>query len=111
MSATILPFTGRPTTKPVQARSKAVASLADHFGEQWASRHLPLVLAALDLLQAEEPAFNERCRLIAIEPNAIDRICGQLMHLGSHMADVADALRMTALRIRQVAIQQQGQPA
>ena len=110
MSAVILPFTGR-VAKPVPARSKAVASLAEHFGEQWASRHLPLVLAALDLLQAEEPAFHERCRLIATEPNAIDRICGQLGHLGSHMADVADALRMTAQRIRHVTHQHHGQPA
>ncbi len=111
MSATILPFSPRMIAKPPQARTRAVAGLAEHFGAQWASRHLPLVLAALDMLQADDADFAERCRLIATEPGALVRLVDQLSKLAGHMADIAEALAMTVQRIRSVTLAQAGQPA
>ena len=111
MSATILPFTPRALAKPPQARTKAVASIAEHFGRRWASQHLPLVLAAIDMLQAEDADFVERCHLIASDPGALVRLVDQLSRLAGHMADVAEALGMTVQRIRSITLAQTGRPA
>ena len=111
MSATILPFIPRAVAKPPQARTRAVATVAEHFGSQWASRHLPLVLAALDMLQADDAEFDERCRLIASEPGALVRLVDQLSRLAGHMHNIAEALAMTVQRIRSVTLKSQGQPA
>ena len=90
---------------------KAVASLAGRFGEQWATRHLPLVLAALDMLGADDADFAERCRLIATEPGAMVRLVDQLAALADHLSDLAAALAMTTARIRSVTLKSQGRPA
>lgn len=102
MSATILPFNPRPLAKLPQARTRAVAGVAERFGAQWSTRHMPLVTAALDLLQADDVDFAERCRLIAAEPGALVRLVDQLSRLAGHMADVAEALALTVQRIRAV---------
>ena len=111
MSATILPFEARAVAKPPQARARAVASVAERFGANWSTRHMPLVTAALDLLQADDADFAERCRIIASEPGALVRLVDQLSKLAGHMADVAEALTMTVQRIRSVTLKSQGQPA
>lgn len=102
MSATILPFAPRRATSPPQARAKALASVAERFGAQWTTRHMPLVTAALDMLAADNADFAERCRLISREPGALVRLVDKLARLASHLHDVAEALAMTAQRIRAV---------
>ena len=112
MTATILPFTPRPVPKPPQARTKAVAIVAERFGAQWSTRHMPLVAAALDLLQADDADFAERCRIIVTsEPGAMVCLVDQLSRLAGHMHDVAEALAMTVHRIRSVTLAQAGRPA
>ena len=59
MSATILPFTPRPVAKPPKARTRAVAAVAERFGAQWSTQHMPLVTAALDMLQADDADFAD----------------------------------------------------
>lgn len=105
MSATILPFVPRQPAKPPQARTKAVAGIAERFSAGWTERHLPLILAALDMLQADDADFAERCRLIASEPGALVRLVDQLSRLAGHMHDVAEALALTVQRIRAVPLQ------
>ena len=111
MSATILPFTRKPVPQPPQARVRAVAGVAEHFGRRWTASHLPLILAALDMLGADEADFAERCRLIATEPGAMVRLVDQLAALAGHLSDVAEALAMTVQRIRSVTLKSQGRPA
>ena len=102
MTATILPFTPRAAVKPAQARTRAVASVVERFSASWSKQHMPLVLAALDMLQADDADFAERCRLISSEPGALVRLVDQLSKLAGHMADVAEALALTVQRIRAV---------
>ncbi len=69
--------------------------------QDWLDRHLTLVNAALDLLSADDPAFARRCCALAAaesSPRLTDLVT-QLKGLGDHLADVADALSLTAERI------------
>lgn len=102
MSATILPFKPRAAAKPPQARARAIAGITERFGADWSARHHPLVLAALDMLQADDDDFDHRCRIIASEPGALVRLVDQLTKLAGAMADVTEALALTVARIRAV---------
>lgn len=59
MTATILPFVRRVATT---AAARVTSTLAEHFAQDWAARHMPLVAAALDMLQADEADFGRRSR-------------------------------------------------
>ena len=65
-------------------------------------RRLPLIGAAMDLLETDEVEFSRRCRLLrgADGRAMLDELAGQLQRLGAHIADVADALGLTARRVR-----------
>ena len=68
----------------------------------WCAQHLPLIDAAMDLLEANDVDFARRCRLMRDEDGRamLDELAGQLQRLGAHIADVADCLSLTAERIR-----------
>jgi hypothetical protein len=72
------------------------------FTHAWLDQHLPLIDAAMDLLRADDAELNRRCRLVADEEGRLflDDLTAQLDRLGAHLADVADALSLTAERIR-----------
>ncbi len=72
------------------------------FTAAWCARHLPLIDAAMDLLSADDVEFARRCALIADDEGRVmvGELAGQLQRLGAHIADVADALGLTAARIR-----------
>ena len=98
MSATILAF---PRRSPIQALCRATDGSAP-FTQAWCSQHLPLVDAAMELLEADDDEFGRRCQLMRDEDGRamLDELAGQLQRLGTHIADVADALGLTAVRIR-----------
>ena len=56
----------------------------------------------MNLLSADDEEFARRCRLMAdLDGRAmVGELAGQLQRLGTHIADVADALELTAARIR-----------
>ena len=56
----------------------------------------------MDLLEADDAEFGRRCGLMRDEEGRamLDELAGQLQRLGAHIADVADALGLTAARIR-----------
>lgn len=97
MTATIFPFVRRVATT---AAAQVTSTLAEHFAQDWAARHMPLVAAALDMLQANEADFGRRCTAIAAEPGALDRLCAQLSRLAAHLQDVADGMAMVVQRIQ-----------
>ena len=98
MSATILAF---PRRSPIQALCRATDGSAP-FTQAWCAQHLPLITAATDLLEADDAEFASRCALMRDEDGRamLDELAGQLQRLGTHIADVADALWLTAARIR-----------
>lgn len=69
---------------------------------QWTEQHLPLIDAAMDLLQADDAEFERRCKTIAETEgkSVLDQLAAQLDKLGTHVGDVVSALAMTAMRIR-----------
>ena len=98
MSATILAF---PRRSPIQALCRAGDGSAP-FTPGWCAQHLPLIDAAMDLLEADDAEFGRRCALMADEDGRVlvGELARQLQRLGAHIADVADALGLTAARIR-----------
>ena len=98
MSAVILAF---PRPSPVRALCPAGGTLAP-FTAAWCTQHLSLIDAAMDLLKTDDVDFARRCRLLRDEDGRamLDELAGQLQRLGTHIADVADALSLTAERIR-----------
>ena len=68
----------------------------------WVDQHLPLIEAALVLLHADDIEFEHRCQRIRADDGAgkLELLSSQLERLGTHIADVADALGLTAERIR-----------
>ena len=70
------------------------------FTAAWCVQHLPLIDAAMDLLEADD--VDRRWRLMRDEDGRamLDELAGQLQQLGAHIADVADALGLTEERIR-----------
>ena len=99
MSATILAF---PRRSPIQALCRATDGSAP-FTRAWCAQYLPLIDAAADLLEADNADFAQRCQLMCDEEGRamLDELAGQLQRLGMHIADVADALGLTAVRIRE----------
>ena len=93
MSAVILSF---PRPSPVRALSPAGGARVP-FAASWCELHLPLITAAMDLLEADDVEFARRCRLMRDEDGRamLDELAGQLQRLGTHVADVADALGLT----------------
>ena len=106
MSAVILAF---PRCFPIQALCR-VGDGSAPFTTAWCAQHLPLIDAAMDLLSANDVEFARRCRLMTDEDGRtmLDELAGQLQRLGSHVADVADALSLTAARVRDAAAAQPG---
>ena len=98
MSAVILAF---PRRSPIQALCRAGDGSAP-FTAAWCAQHLPLIDAGMELLAADDDEFARRCTLMRDEDGRgmLDELAGQLQRLGSHIADVADALGLTAARIR-----------
>ena len=83
------------------------------FSREWQDQHLPLIDAAMELLQADDAEFERRCRLMADADGRtlLEELTAQLDRLGSHIGDIVDALALTAMRIRTtMAVQPQGQP-
>ena len=107
MSAVILAF---PAPSPIRALVRAGDGSAP-FTPIWCAQHLPLIDAAMDLLEADDDEFASRCALMRDEDGRamLDELAGQLQRLGSHIADVADALGLTAARIRNVRINAWGE--
>lgn len=93
MSATIITFPGRGAPEKPSAGP---------FTAQWQDQHLPLIDAAMDLLQADDDEFRKRCATIADADGAgkLRQLAAQIDKLGSHVGDVVEALTMTAMRIR-----------
>ena len=60
------------------------------FTPAWCTRHLPLVDAAMELLEADDVEFARRCQLMRDEDGRamLGELAGQLQRLGSHIADV-----------------------
>ena len=98
MSALVIPF---PRSAPMRALCAGGQALAP-FTAAWCARHLPLIDAAMDLLSADDVEFARRCRLMRDEDGRgmVDELAGKLQRLGAHIADVADAIGLTAARIR-----------
>ncbi len=98
MSATILAF---PRRSPIQALCRVIDG-SSPFTAAWCSQPLPLIDAAVDLLEADDADFAQRCQLLRDEEGRamLDELAGQLQRLGTNIADVADALGLTAARIR-----------
>ncbi len=98
MSALVIPF---PRQAPMRALCAGGQALAP-FTAAWCARHLPLIDAAVDLLSADDVEFARRYRLMRDEDGRamVDELAGQLQRLGAHIADVADALGLTAERLR-----------
>ena len=101
MSATILPFpiVARPAPFPPV---RLVDQIPTPLTPAWCEHHLPLIEAAMNLLSADDVEFGRRCRLMRDEDGRamLGELAGQLQRLGAHIADVADALGLTAARIR-----------
>lgn len=97
MSATILAF---PRKSPVRAIC-ASGDGSPPFSPAWCHAHLPLIDAAMDLLAADDAEFARRCALMADKDGRamLGELAGQLQRLGANIADVADALGLTAARI------------
>ena len=95
--AKIIPFPG--SSRPAQ---RPASTTPEPFTHEWQSQHLPLIDAALDLLQADDAEFRRRCQVIAeVEGRSrLEILSAQLERLGSHVSDVVEALTMTAMRIR-----------
>ena len=66
------------------------------------AQQILLIDAAMDLLKADDAEFGRRCGLIRDEDGRamLDELVGQLQRLGVRFADAADALGLTAERIR-----------
>lgn len=98
MSALVIPF---PRRSPIQTLCRASDSSAP-FTPAWCAQHLPLIDAAMDLLEADDAEFARRCNLMADEDGRmmVSELAGQLQRLGACVAVVADALGLTAARIR-----------
>lgn len=56
----------------------------------------------MDLLEADDAEFGRRCQLMRDEDGRamLDELAGQLERFGTHIADVAGAVGLTAARIR-----------
>ena len=98
MSAVILAF---PRSSPVRVLCRAGDGSAP-FTAAWCDQHLPLIDAAIDLLEADDVEFARRCQTMrdADGRAMLDELAGQLQRLGAHIAVVADTLGLTAARIR-----------
>lgn len=98
MSAVIPAF---PLRSPIQALCRASSGAAP-FTPAWCDQHLPLIKAAKDMLTTDDAEFAQRCRTMQDEDGwaMLDELADQLQPLGAHIADVADALGLTAARIR-----------
>ena len=99
MSATILAFPRRRS--PIQILCRAGDGSAP-FTPAWCAQHLPLIDAAMELLEADDDEFARRCALMADEEGRmmVGELAGQLQRLGSHVAEVAEALSLTAARMQ-----------
>ena len=106
MSATIIPFrSGRAS--PLQGATPTP------FTREWQEQHLPLIDAAMELLQADDAEFQRRCQTIAETEGStmLEHLTAQLDRLSGHVGDVVEALAMTAMRIRTTMAGTPGQPA
>lgn len=86
-----------PSGKPIR-RPPVVSSAT----RQWVDQHLPLIDAALSLLETDEAEFRRRCEQIVEAEGRpmLDLLTKQLERLQCNVADVVEALAMTAARIR-----------
>ena len=99
MSATIIPFARRRRSAMPAA---PMTALPIPFTPGWQAEHLPLIDAAMVLLQAVDAEFARRCRSIADAegPGMLDHIVAQLDRLATQVGDVVRSLAMTARRMR-----------
>ena len=106
MSATIIPFRGGQPARPDPVLPPA-------FTREWQEQHLPLIDAAMDLLQADDAEFERRCQTIAETEGStmLEHLTAQLDRLSGHVGDVVEALAMTAMRIRTTMAGTSSQPA
>lgn len=76
MSATILAF---PRRSPIQALCRA-GDGSPPFTTAWCAQHLPLIDAAMDLLEADDVEFMRRCKTMQDEVGRamLDELAGQL---------------------------------
>ena len=96
--AVILPFPGCR----VPPRPAPMSNLPEPFTVEWQAENLPLVDQAIGLLQVDDAELRRRCRAMASRGGRtlLDELSAQIDNLGSHIADVAVALSLAALRIR-----------
>ena len=101
MSAAILPFPCAHGVR-LRCRTDAATALAPVIERQWSEQHLPLIRAALDLLEADDADFEDRCRqmLDAEGMSLLDDLCGQLAKVGEMLGAVSDAVALTRTRVR-----------
>ena len=103
-TATILPFrrTSSPPSLSMTGDLPPCAEQPPILTRAWADQHIPLIEAALVLLHADDIEFERRCQRIRADDGAgkLELLSSQLERLGTHIADVADALGLTAERIR-----------
>ena len=83
MSAVILAF---PRRSPIQALCRASDGSAP-FTPACCAQHLPLIDAAMDLIEADDAEFGRRCALMADDEGRmmVGEVAGQLQRLGSHL--------------------------
>ena len=79
MSAVILAF---PRRSPIQALCRAGDGSAP-FMPAWCAQHLPLITAAMELLEAGDAEFASRCALMRDEDGRamLDELAGQLQRI------------------------------
>ena len=97
MNATVIPF---PLLWPAPLTA------------DWQDEHMPLVTAALSLLQSDDAEFKRRCRSIAEAEGflMLEHITSRLDRLAAQVSDVGRSLAMTAKRMRSAMAAMQAAP-
>lgn len=88
MSAVILAF---PRCSPTRVLCRSDNGSAP-FTPAWCAQHLPLIDAAMDLLEADDAEFGRRCQLMRDEDGRamLDELAGQLQWPGSYLSSRND---------------------
>lgn len=72
------------------------------MSQGWCMLYRPLLEAALDVLSADDAELDRRLQLVSDEDGRgmVEELVGRMARLGSHIADLADALSLASERIR-----------